>query len=153
MPRYMCPAFGALSTHRTTSFPISKQDHWQNAPMQAAGNWIGRRDGRLALVAGAIGLTLGYLDAQPSWDDTGITAALLLLSSAMAAGLAGRGVGGRRPGLARGTGGLDPRCLRRLYPREDEPAAALEPVARLRDPASGLHVDFRLASLVGRVLD
>ena len=58
--------------------------------MQAAGHWIGRRDGLLALVAGAIGLTLGYLDSRPSWDDTGITAALLLLSSAMAAGLSGR---------------------------------------------------------------
>jgi hypothetical protein len=90
MPRYMCPAFGALSAHRTTSPRICKQDHWQNAPMQAARHWIGRRDGLLALVAGAIGLALGYLDAQPSWDDTGITAALLLLSSAMAAGLSGR---------------------------------------------------------------
>jgi len=90
MPRYMCPAFGALSAHRTTSSRICKQDHWQNAPMQAAGHWIGRRDGLLALVAGAIGLTLGYLDSRPSWDDTGITAALLLLSSAMGAGLSGR---------------------------------------------------------------
>ena len=90
MPRYMCPAFGALSAHRTTSSRICKQDHWQNAPMQAVGHWIGRRDGLLALVAGAIGLTLGYLDSRPSWDDTGITAALLLLSSAMAAGLSGR---------------------------------------------------------------
>jgi hypothetical protein len=58
--------------------------------MQAAGHWIGRRDGLLALVAGAIGLRLGYLDSRPSWDDTGITAALLLLTSAMAAGLSGR---------------------------------------------------------------
>lgn len=90
MPRYMCPAFGALSAHRTTSLRICKQDHWQNAPMQAARHWIGRRDGLLGLAAGAIGLTLGYLDSRPSWDDTGITAALLLLSSAMAAGLSGR---------------------------------------------------------------
>jgi hypothetical protein len=86
----MCPAFGAMSTHRTTSGRISKQDHWQNAPMQAAGRWIGRRDGLLALAAAAIGLTLGYLDSRPSWDDTGITAALLLLTSAMVAGLSGR---------------------------------------------------------------
>jgi hypothetical protein len=86
----MCPAFGAMSTHRTTSGRISKQDHWQNAPMQAAGQWIGRRDGLLALAAAVIGLTLGYLDSRPSWDDTGITAALLLLTSAMVAGLSGR---------------------------------------------------------------
>jgi hypothetical protein len=76
-----------MSAHRTTSSPISKQDHWQNAPMQAAGHWIGRRDGLLALAAGAIGLTLGYLDSRPSWDDAGITAALLLLSSAICATL------------------------------------------------------------------
>lgn len=90
MPRYMCPAFGAMSAHRTTSGRISKQDHWQNAPMQATGQWIGRRDALLALVAVAIGLTLGYLDSRPSWDDTGITAGLLLLTSAMVAGLSGR---------------------------------------------------------------
>jgi len=58
--------------------------------MRVTGHWIGRRDGLLALAAGAIGLTLGYLDSRPSWDDTGITAALLLFSSAMAAGLSGR---------------------------------------------------------------
>jgi hypothetical protein len=58
--------------------------------MQAVRHWIGRRDGLLALVTGAIGLSLGYLDSRPSWDDTGITAALLLLSSAMAAGVSGR---------------------------------------------------------------
>ena len=58
--------------------------------MQSAGHWIGRRDALLALVAGAIGLTLGYLDSRPTWDDTGITAALLLLTSAMGAGLSGR---------------------------------------------------------------
>ena len=81
MPRYMCPAFGAMSTHRTTSGRISKQDHWQNAPMQATRQWIGRRDALLALVAVSIGLTLGYLDSRPSWDDTGISSGLLLLTS------------------------------------------------------------------------
>ena len=90
MPRYMCPAFGTMSTHRTTSGRISKQDRWQNAPVLAAGQWIGLRDGLLALVAGFIGLALGYLDSRPSWDDTGITAGLLLLTSALVAGLSGR---------------------------------------------------------------
>ena len=63
--------------------------------MQRGRQWIGRRDGLLAVVAGTIGLTLGYLDSRPSWDDTGITVALLLLSSAMAAGLS---VGARGSG-------------------------------------------------------
>ena len=92
--------------------------------MQAARQWIGRRDGLLAVVDGTIGLTLGYLDSRPSWDDTRITAALLLLSSAMAAGLRSaamalgaadrdldpelRGLGACRPRLARGARGLDP---------------------------------------------
>ena len=57
--------------------------------MQATGQWIGCRDGLLALVAAAIGLTLGYLDSRPSWDDSGITAGLLLLTSAMVAGVSG----------------------------------------------------------------
>ena len=61
--------------------------------MQAARQWIGRRDGLLAVVDGTIGLTLGYLDSRPSWDDTRITAALLLLTSAMLP------VSGRRPWL------------------------------------------------------
>jgi hypothetical protein len=90
MPRYLCPAFGAMSTHRTTPGRLSKQDHWQNAPMQASGPWIGRRDGLLALVASLIGLGLGYLDSRPSWDDTGITAALLLLTAGTVAGISGR---------------------------------------------------------------
>jgi len=90
MPRYMCPAFGALSAHRTTSSRICKQDHWQNAPVQTAAQRMGHRDGLLALVAGVIGLTLGYLDSRPSWDDSGITAALLLLTSALVAALSGR---------------------------------------------------------------
>jgi hypothetical protein len=58
--------------------------------MRAVGHWFGRRDGLLAIVAGAIGLTLGYLDSRPSWDDTGIIAALVLLSSAVVAGVSGR---------------------------------------------------------------
>jgi hypothetical protein len=58
--------------------------------MDAVGRWIGVRDGLVGLVVVAIGLALGYLDSRPSWDDTGITAALLLLTSAMSAGLSGR---------------------------------------------------------------
>jgi len=90
MPRYVSPAFGAISAHRTTSGRLSKQDRWQNAPMQAARHWIGRRDGLLALAVGAIGLALAYVDSRPSWDDTGITAVLLLLTSATGAAISGR---------------------------------------------------------------
>ena len=63
---------------------------WQNASLQRIAGWIGRRDGPLALAATVIGVVIGYLDSRPSWDDTGITAALLLLTSALVAGLSGR---------------------------------------------------------------
>jgi hypothetical protein len=64
--------------------------HWHNARMQRAAGWIGRRDGMLAIGAVVIGLTVGYVDSQPTWDDTGITVALLLLTSGMVAGISGR---------------------------------------------------------------
>ena len=51
---------------------------------------MGRRDAVLALATTAIGLTIGYFDSQPTWDDTGITVALILLVSAMAAGFSRR---------------------------------------------------------------
>lgn len=63
---------------------------WQNALMQRVAGWIGRRDALLAVAAAAIGLAVGYFDSQPSWDDAGITVALILLTSAMVAGLSGR---------------------------------------------------------------
>jgi hypothetical protein len=34
----------------------------------------------LALLACAIGSGIGYIDSRPGWDDTGITAGMLLLS-------------------------------------------------------------------------
>jgi hypothetical protein len=52
--------------------------------------WIGLRDGILIVLATAIGFAIGYVDSQPTWDDTGITLSLLLLTSAMVAGLSGR---------------------------------------------------------------
>jgi hypothetical protein len=63
---------------------------WQNAPMGRLGHWFGLRDGLLAVACIGLGLVVGYLDSRPTWDDTGITVALLLLTSAMAAGLSGR---------------------------------------------------------------
>jgi hypothetical protein len=52
--------------------------------------WITGEDRLLGIIAGAIGLVIGYADSRPTWDDTGVTMALLLLSSAMAAGISGR---------------------------------------------------------------
>ena len=63
---------------------------WHNAPMQRVAGWIGRRDALLAVAAVAIGLAIGYVDSRPTWDDAGITVSLLLLTSAMVAGLSGR---------------------------------------------------------------
>lgn len=48
------------------------------------------RDGLLAVLSIGVGLAIGYVDSRPTWDDTGITAALLLLTAAMAAGASGR---------------------------------------------------------------
>lgn len=58
--------------------------------MQRAADWIGRRDALLSVTAAAIGLTIGYVDSRPTWDDAGITVSLLLLTSAMVTGLSGR---------------------------------------------------------------
>lgn len=58
--------------------------------MRQLAGWMGRRDGLLAVAAVAIGASLGYFDSQPTWDDTGITVSLLLLTAAMVAGFSGR---------------------------------------------------------------
>ena len=58
--------------------------------MRRLGQWFGLRDGLLAVASTGLGLVVGYLDSRPTWDDTGITVALLLLTAAMAAGLSGR---------------------------------------------------------------
>ncbi len=61
-----------------------------NGGMRRLAGWIGPRDALLAVVAVLIGLAIGYVDSRPTWDDVGITVSLLLLASAMAAGLSGR---------------------------------------------------------------
>jgi hypothetical protein len=58
--------------------------------MREVAGWVGRRDALLAAPVTLIGLAVGYFDSRPTWDDTGITVALILLTSAMAAGLSGR---------------------------------------------------------------
>jgi hypothetical protein len=63
---------------------------WQNAPMRRLGQWFGLRDGLLAVACIGLGLVIGYLDSRPTWDDTGITVALLLLTAALTAGFSGR---------------------------------------------------------------
>lgn len=37
-----------------------------------------------AMVSTICGMTIAWIDAQPNWDDTGITAGMLFLSSALA---------------------------------------------------------------------
>lgn len=61
-----------------------------NARMRRVAGWIGRRDALLAVAALVIGLAIGYVDSRPTWDETGITVSLILLASAMTAGLSGR---------------------------------------------------------------
>lgn len=58
--------------------------------MDRVAGLIGRRDALLAVAGAAIGLALGYVDSRPTWDGAGITVSLILLTSAMAAGLSGR---------------------------------------------------------------
>jgi hypothetical protein len=63
---------------------------WHNDSMRRVGGWIGPRDAVLSLAAAAIGLAVAQLDSQPTWDDTGITVSLILLTSALMAGLSTR---------------------------------------------------------------
>jgi hypothetical protein len=83
-----------VGTHLTCDKGRSARDGvtvcWQNAPMRRLGQWFGLRDGLLAVASIGLGFVVGYLDSRPTWDDTGITVALLLLTSAMAAGSSGR---------------------------------------------------------------
>ncbi len=58
--------------------------------MQRVSGLIGRRDALLAMPAAAAGLAIGYVDSRPTWDDVGVTVSLLLLASAIVAGLSGR---------------------------------------------------------------
>lgn len=44
---------------------------------------------RIALLAGvAIGITIGYIDSRPTWDDTGVTAVAILATSLILGALA-----------------------------------------------------------------
>jgi hypothetical protein len=45
----------------------------------------------IALVVAVIsGLAIAWIDASPGWDDTGITAGLLVIGAGVAAGISGR---------------------------------------------------------------
>lgn len=52
--------------------------------------WLGRRDAFLVVMSIGIGLAIAYLDSQPNWDDTGITATMLLLMAALVSGISAR---------------------------------------------------------------
>ncbi len=54
-----------------------------------AGGWR-PREIALVPVAALVGLGVAYVDSRPSWDDTGITAGMLLIAAAAAAAIAGR---------------------------------------------------------------
>lgn len=58
--------------------------------MQWLATYFGRRDAILAGIAIVLGIGIAYFDSQPTWDDTAITAALLLLTAGMVSGLSGR---------------------------------------------------------------
>ena len=66
----------------------------------------------LLAAAVAAGVAIGYVGSRPSWDDTGITAGLLILAAGAAAAISGRWpwlwailVGGGTPLLEIPTGG------------------------------------------------
>lgn len=52
--------------------------------------WLGRRDAFLVVASIGIGLAIAYIDAQPNWDDAGITATMLLLMAALVSGTSAR---------------------------------------------------------------
>jgi hypothetical protein len=55
----------------------------------AQSTWRARDN--LALVVAAIGgLAIAWIDASPGWDDTGITAGLLVIGAGVAAAVSGR---------------------------------------------------------------
>lgn len=58
--------------------------------MQWLATYLGRRDAILGVIAIVLGIGIAYFDSQPTWDDTAITAALLLLGAGMLSGLSGR---------------------------------------------------------------
>jgi hypothetical protein len=51
---------------------------------------IGPRDVGLVALALAVGVAVAWLDSRPGWDDTGITAGLLVLGTALVAVIDGR---------------------------------------------------------------
>ena len=44
----------------------------------------------LAIIAAALGLATAIVDARPTWDDTGITAGIVLVSAFVVSAIAGR---------------------------------------------------------------
>jgi hypothetical protein len=58
--------------------------------MQRVPRWIAQRDVLLAVAAAAIGVAIAYVDSRPTWDDTGVTVSLILLTAAIVAGISGR---------------------------------------------------------------
>lgn len=100
--------------------------------------WRGRDT--IALVVAAFGgLAIAWIDASPGWDDTGITAGLLLIAAA-----AGAAISGRRPWLWALLVGL-PTPLVEMS-RGGDPAA----LAALVFAAIGAAMGYSVARLIGR---
>jgi len=74
------------------------------------------------ILALGFGLTIGFIDSRPEWDDTGVTAGLLVAAAAVAALVAGR-----RPWLIALLVGLPTPLLE--VPQTGQPAAFLALVA------------------------
>ncbi|MET1232390.1 MAG: hypothetical protein ABWY52_06030 [Candidatus Limnocylindrales bacterium] len=100
--------------------------------------WTHRSRDALAVVAAITGgLAIAWIDSRPGWDDTAISAGLLLLAAGLAAALSGR-----RPGLWAALVGL-PTPLVEIA-RGGDPAA----LAALAFAALGAAVGYS----VGRVV-
>jgi hypothetical protein len=51
---------------------------------------VKHRDAVLLVVATAAGLAIAWIDTRPTWDDTGVTTLLLVVSAALVAAASGR---------------------------------------------------------------
>ena len=98
---------------------------------------ITRRDALASALAIGAGLTIAVIDSQPGWDDTGVTAILLVLAAFASAALSGR-----RPWLwALLVGGWIPLL-------EIPSSGQLGPAVALLFAASGAIAGYGLAHLV-----
>jgi hypothetical protein len=97
------------------------------------------RDNIALVVAVFGGLAIAWIDASPGWDDTGITAGLLVIGAGVAAGISGR-----RPWLWALLVGLPTPFVE--LSRGGDPAS----LAALAFAAVGAAVGYSVGRVVGR---